>query len=70
MSQQLRDVLHLIVGKLSVSSEGEAQALHDLVDEALPDEPTPKSEAAPSATPVVTPGIVTTTPQTVAPSVG
>jgi hypothetical protein len=68
MSQQLRDVLHLIVGKLSVSSEGEAQALHDLVDEALPDEPTP--EPAPAPAPVVTPGIVTTTPQTVAPPVG
>lgn len=50
MSQQLRDVLHLIVGKLSVASEAEAQALHDLVDEALPEDK-PAPAAAPSATP-------------------
>lgn len=68
MSQQLRDVLHLIVGKLSVASEAEAQALHDLVDEALPDEHTP--EPAPAPVTVVTPGTVTTTPQTVAPPAG
>ena len=68
MSQQLRDVLHLIVGKLSVASEAEAQALHNLVDEALPDEPTP--QPAPAPVTVVTPGTVTTTPQTVAPPAG
>ena len=77
MSQQLRDVLHLIVGKLSVASEAEAQALHNLVDEALPDEPTPQPASAPapspapSTTPVtVTPGVVTISGQTVAPPAG
>ncbi|MDA8311034.1 MAG: hypothetical protein M0Z46_10570 [Actinomycetota bacterium] len=66
MSQQLRDVLHLIVGKLSVASEAEAQALHDLVDEALPEEksedgPEPEAEATTAAAPAptVTPAAAT-----------
>ena len=61
MSQQLRDVLHLIVGKLSVASEAEAQALHDLVDEALPEEKSevgPEPEAEPVPAPSATPGYV------------
>lgn len=72
MSQQLRDVLHLIVGKLSVASEAEAQALHDLVDEALPEEksedgPEPGAEATTAAAPAPAPApVLGTTPLVIA----
>ncbi len=72
MSQQLRDVLHLIVGKLSVASEAEAQALHDLVDEALPEEkseagPEPEAEATTAAAPAPAPApVLGTTPLVIA----
>ena len=67
MSQQLRDVLHLIVGKLSVASEAEAQALHDLVDEALPEEKGAVSDTAPAAD---AGNVVPATPGYVAPPAG
>ena len=36
MSQQLRDVLHLVVDKLPFASEAERDSYHDLVNEAVP----------------------------------
>jgi hypothetical protein len=47
MNQSLRDVLHLIVDKLSYDSESQREAFHDLVDGATPAPPKP-------AAPVVT----------------
>jgi len=72
MTQQQRDVLHLIVDKLPTSSESEGEALHDLVNEAF-DAPAPPTavEAQPETPPVVYPTqptpLLAAVPQDVAP---
>lgn len=59
MSQQLRDVLHLVVDKLPFASEAERDSYHDLVDEAGPADEK-KAEAEPVAT-AAAPSVTTST---------